>query len=82
MKEISWQVYADQGVTKRYRLSWLTNNALVYMSPNAEGGGGCGVSTNEYSVWQLMSKSQLSWVRSHYPPAQWNLRGGRLSSVE
>jgi hypothetical protein len=37
-----------QGVTKRCRLSWLTNSALVvtsalyrtYMSPNAGGGGG------------------------------------------
>ncbi len=23
------------------------------------------------------SDSQLSWVRSHHPPRQWNLRGGR-----
>ncbi len=31
----------DQGVTKRCRLSCLTNSALVqYMSPNARGGGG------------------------------------------
>ncbi len=36
-----------QGVTKRYRLSWLTNSALVY-EPNC-GGGSCGVSANEYS---------------------------------
>jgi len=26
--------------------------------------------------------AQLSWVRSQHPPAQWNLRGGRLNSVE
>jgi hypothetical protein len=25
---------------------------------------------------------QRSWVRSQHPSAQWNLRGGRLSSVE
>jgi hypothetical protein len=29
---------ANQGATKRCRLSWLTNSALVY-SPNAGGGG-------------------------------------------
>jgi hypothetical protein len=37
-----------QGVTKRRRLSWLTNSALVY-EPKCGGGGGCGVSANEYS---------------------------------
>jgi hypothetical protein len=26
-------------------------------------------------------KSQHSWVQSQHPPAQWNLRGGRWSSV-
>jgi hypothetical protein len=31
----------DQGVTKRCRLSWLTNSALVYEPKcGAEGGGG------------------------------------------
>ncbi len=34
-----------QGVTMRCRLSWLTNSAPSYMSPNA----GCWVSANEYS---------------------------------
>jgi hypothetical protein len=34
------------GVTKRCRLSWLTNGALLY-EPKC-GGGGCGVSANEY----------------------------------
>jgi hypothetical protein len=29
-----------------------------------------------------MPKAQLSWVRSHNPPTQWNLRSGRWSSVE
>ncbi len=28
-----------QGVTQRCRLSWVTNSALSYMSPNAGGGG-------------------------------------------
>ncbi len=37
-----------QGVKKRCRLSWLTNSALVY-EPKCGGGGGCGVSANEYS---------------------------------
>jgi hypothetical protein len=36
-----------QGVTKICRLSWLTNGALVY-EPKCAGGGGCGVSANEY----------------------------------
>ncbi len=30
---------SDQGVTKRCRLFWLTNSALVYTSPNAGGWG-------------------------------------------
>jgi hypothetical protein len=38
--------------TKRYRLSWLTNSALVY-EPKCEGeGGSCGVPANEYSCTQ------------------------------
>jgi hypothetical protein len=28
-----------------------------------------------------MPKSQLSWIRSQHPPTQWNLRGGRWSSL-
>ncbi len=39
-----------QGVTKRCRLSWLTNSALVYAPKR--GGGSCGVSTNEHSCTQ------------------------------
>jgi hypothetical protein len=39
-----------QGVTKKCRLSWLTNSALVY-EPKC-GGGGCRVSANEYSCTQ------------------------------
>jgi hypothetical protein len=38
----------QQGVTKRCRLSLLTNSALAYES-NAGGGGSCGFSANEYS---------------------------------
>ncbi len=38
-----------QGVTKRCRLSWLTNSALVYESKCGESGWSCGVSANEYS---------------------------------
>jgi hypothetical protein len=45
--------YSDQGVTKRCRLSWLTNNALVYEPKcGGRGGGSCGVSANEYSCTQ------------------------------
>ncbi len=43
---------SDQGVTKRCRLSWLTNSALVY-EPKCGGrrgwGWACWVSANEYS---------------------------------
>jgi hypothetical protein len=35
--------------TKRCRLSWLTNSALVFESQLWGEGGGCGVSVNEYS---------------------------------
>jgi hypothetical protein len=35
-------------VTKKCRLSWLTNSAL-YEPKCRGGGGGCGVSANEYS---------------------------------
>jgi hypothetical protein len=39
-----------QGVIKRCRLSRLTNGALVYEPKcGGRGGGGCGVSANEYS---------------------------------
>ena len=38
-----------QGVTKRCRLYWLTNSALVYVPKCGGGVGGCGVSANEYS---------------------------------
>jgi hypothetical protein len=53
-------VTRKQGVTKRCRrLSWLTNSALVYMSPNVWGGRG-GVagsqSANEYSCTQSPNK--------------------------
>jgi hypothetical protein len=36
--ENRFQTYLSRGVTKRCRLSWLTNSALAYsMSPNAGG---------------------------------------------
>jgi hypothetical protein len=43
-------VTVEQGVSKRCRLSWLTNGALVYEPKcGGEGGGVCRVSANEYS---------------------------------
>jgi hypothetical protein len=43
---------SDQGVTKRCRLSWLTNSALVY-EPKCGGRGGVeGVSADENSCTQ------------------------------
>jgi hypothetical protein len=47
-----------QEVTKRCRLSWLTNSALVYESKMQGDGWGCGVSANEYSS-TLQGKSHL-----------------------
>ncbi len=45
----AWHVEGyTQGVTKRCRLSWLTNSALVY-EPKCGGGGSCRISANEYS---------------------------------
>jgi hypothetical protein len=42
-------VRTNQGVTKRCRPSLLTNSSLVYESEcGGWGGGGCGVSANEY----------------------------------
>jgi hypothetical protein len=38
----------SQEVTKRCRLSWLTNRRPSYMSPNEDGGGG-GLSQYEYT---------------------------------
>jgi hypothetical protein len=38
-----------RGVTKRCRLSWLTNSALVY-EPKCGGGGGYGVPANVYII--------------------------------
>jgi hypothetical protein len=38
----------SQGVTKRCRLSWLTNSALVCEPKRGGGGGSCVVSANGY----------------------------------
>ncbi len=43
----------SQGVTKRCRLSWQTNSALVYKTKFSGGGGSSGVSANEYTVAQI-----------------------------
>ncbi len=40
------------------------------------------VSTARCYKGNFLCKSQQSWVRSQHPPTQWNLRGGRRSSVE
>jgi len=45
---LGFYIYGLQGLTKRCRLSWLTDSALVY-EPKCGGRGGCGVSANEYS---------------------------------
>ncbi len=45
-----------QGVTKKCRLSWLTNGALV-CEPKCAGGGSCGDPANEYSCTQEPKKT-------------------------
>ncbi len=48
--------HQNQGVTKRCRLSWQTNSALVYEHEcGGEGGGSCGVSANGYRDGVLKS---------------------------
>ncbi len=47
-------VTVPQGVTKGCRLSWVTNSGLVY-KPKC-GGGGSGVSANEYSCTHMEAK--------------------------
>ena len=46
---------SNQGVTKRCRLSWLTNSALVY-EPNCGKRGGCGVAADEYTAVHMEPK--------------------------
>ncbi len=41
-----------------------------------------GQATPVHKKHPLEKQSQQSWVRSQDPPTQWNLRGGRRSSVE
>jgi hypothetical protein len=52
----------NQGVIKRCRLSWWTNSALVYESKcRGKGGGGCGVSSSEYSHYVTRRPNKL-WI--------------------
>ncbi len=51
-KNFSFRLTINQGVTNSCHLSLLTNSALLYESRCERmgwGGGGCGVSSNEYS---------------------------------
>jgi hypothetical protein len=63
------QVHNKQGVTKRCRLSWLTNSALVYY-PKCEGGGGkWGGGLGGLSQWvQLYTWSPNKLGRSTITP--------------
>jgi hypothetical protein len=45
-------VRRGQEVTKRCRLSWLTNSTLVYEPKKMQGEGSCWVLANEYSCTQ------------------------------
>jgi hypothetical protein len=45
-------VFSLKGDSKRCRLPWLTNSALVYELKCGERGWSCGVSANEYSCAQ------------------------------
>jgi hypothetical protein len=54
----------DQGVTKRCRLSLLTNSALVIRVQMIRVGGSCGVSANEYSCARHVTWSPNELWRS------------------
>ncbi len=54
----------DQGVTKRCRLSLLTNSALVIRVQMRGEGGSCGVSANEYSCAHHVTLSPNKLWRS------------------
>ncbi len=51
---------AQQGVTKRCRLSWLTNSVLVN-EPKCGGRGSCGVSANEYCTYSCTQDPNKFW---------------------
>ncbi len=54
---------SGQGVTKRYRLSWLTNSALVYEPECGARGesGSCWVSANEYTSTAVHRSPNKLW---------------------
>jgi hypothetical protein len=59
-----WHIlWANQGVIKRCRLSWLTNSALVYMyEPKCGGMGGGVVSAYEYTAAYITwHGAQINW---------------------
>jgi hypothetical protein len=60
-----------QGVTRRCRLSWLTNSALVYESKcggmGGGGEGGCVASANEYSCARHVTWSPNKLFRDLSP---------------
>ncbi len=65
-----------QGVTKRCRLSWLTNSALVYESQCGGMEVGCGISASEYNSAHHVTWSPNNLWRS---TSIFNLWGGRSS---
>ncbi len=80
-----WQ-YFSQGVTRRCRLSWLTNSALTYESKCGGKGGSSGsqpmstaayrspnklwISTSIFNIW-LQRFSTLYKPVEKFPPDQW-----------
>jgi hypothetical protein len=64
------RIYFAQGVTKRCRLSLLTNSSLVIrVQMRGDGGGGsCGVSANENSCAHHVTWSPNKLWRSTVPP--------------
>jgi hypothetical protein len=54
-----------QGVTRRCRLSLLTNSTLIYQSKRGGMGRGCGVSANEYSYAHHVTWSPNKLWRSN-----------------
>jgi hypothetical protein len=51
-------MHVERGVTKRCRLSWLTNSALVYEPKGGGGGGGAGSQTKSEPTFNLFFRAK------------------------
>ncbi len=74
-----------QGVTKRCRLSWLTNSALAYRSPNAvrRGGGGLRCLNQWLQLWAQINfrdpTPYLTFILSRPENIEWFIESQAFS---